>query len=156
MKIAFLISFTLISTASCGQPGSIKEKQAQIDKFVEYLKNNDQQAIYDMCFHDKSCTNIFDNEYRIEQVRDAYKLIKKYGLPPKSKWHYIVANNYLVSYEVEIPLLTVPDNSSGINILYTSIMIIFPPEQISRMICNFKIYSETDHKKGLQAPGPPK
>jgi hypothetical protein len=152
-KMAVLISFTLISTPSCGQSSSIKEKQLQVDKFVNYLKNNDQQAIYDMCFHDSIFPNITRQGWRSGSVREAYDLIKKYGLPAKASWRFTDENNYLVSYKVEIPLLTVPDNSSGVNFLYISIIIIFPPERISRLICNFEINKESDHNTELQAPG---
>jgi hypothetical protein len=152
-KITFLISFSLINIQSYGQSGNIKDKQFQVVKLVNYLKNNDQQGVYDMCFHDSYFPNIIRQGWRTESVREASDLIKKYGLPPKSTWRYTDENNYLVSYKVEIPLLTKPDNSSGVNFLYISIIIIFPPERISRLICNFEINKESDHNTKIQAPG---
>ena len=148
-----LICFIVFAQTANGQHNTIKEKQKQVEQFVLYLKDNNQQAIYDMCFHDPSGFHITDESQRIRYVRNASVLIHKYGLPPKSKWIFTSdVYKHLFSYVVEIPLFIKQDSSTVNHLTKASFMIYFPPEQISNLTFNFDIDEKTNFNGVLAAP----
>jgi hypothetical protein len=150
----YLIIFIIVSSQyGYGQQNTIKEKQKQVEQFVSYLKDNNQQAIYDICFHASSGFHITNEAMRIRYVKSASDLIHKYGLTPKSKWIFTSDDyHHLYSYVVEIPLSINPDSSAALHLIKASIMIYFPPEQISNLIFEFNIFSKTNFNGTVEPP----
>lgn len=149
-----VICLVVLTHFACGQSNQIKDKEKQVEQFLSYLKDNNQQAIYDMCFHVSSGYNITKDNMRIHYVRAASELIQQYGLPPKSQWIFTSdVNSHLYSYVVEIPLPIKPDTSSAKHLVKASFLIYFPPEQFSNLIFDFNIMEETNFHGKLQAPG---
>ncbi len=156
-KRIHILLFILLAQTVAAQSPAIPEKLKQFDKFVHYLKENDQQAIYDMSFHTPS-TNISDAWSRKSLVKLASELIAKYGLPPKKDWVYNYnVHNYFDRFSVKINFVIPVDTVSERRLVAAYILIAFPPEQISDSIYQFKVENKYywPHGMKLEAPAKP-
>jgi len=154
MRLIYFLLTVVMCQTCFGQKDSIRQKQMQIDKFVRYLKENNQQAIYDMTYHTPGGF-LSSTSNRTQIVKEASELIGKYGLPPQKKWLYTYdVHNSFERFSIEIPLLTHLDSTSKFRMNYAALYIAFPPEEISSHIFEFKIKKTYDLKDALQAPGP--
>jgi len=155
-KLFPILPFIFLVQFAPAQTPAIPEKIKQFDKFVHYLQENDQQAIYDMSFHTPS-TNISDDWNRKGLVKEASELIARYGLPPKKDWVYNYnVHNYFNRFSVTINFVIPVDTISERRLVSAYILIAFPPEQISDSIYQFKVEHKFywPHGAKLQAPGP--
>jgi|GEM_PF-3680091 len=77
--ICFTTLLTLFTSFS-GQSSDIKRMQAEVDKFVRLLKDNDEKGIFKMTYHSTSIPKISNVELRQHEVKKASELIKHYSL----------------------------------------------------------------------------
>ena len=117
--------------------------------FVVCLKNNTPDKILEYTYPDVD-QKIYDKEFRETTVNNAFKLINKYGLPPKRKWkiHYDPKNNY-ERLEIKITLFKGYDSTNYIR--QSEIVILFPPPQISDKIYSYDIQNIYDTAKLMEA-----
>src|SRR5436309_2431449 len=122
--------FILMVLPCCkGQDSFVESRLRTADKFIECLKNNKTDKIFDYTYPDVD-HKINNKEFRDFYVGKAYKLIKKFGLPPKDKW--IITYNPKNNFErllITIPLFKGYD--STLDLLKADIVIYFPPPELS-------------------------
>lgn len=126
----------LAGLTSCQDPGDDfgSNRREAVKQFVQYLKENNEQGVYQMTYHGDMPDNITNEELRRRDVRRAAELISRYGLPAQHLWRYTVdTNNKLAPYSVTIPLLKKSNTEQA------GIYIAFPPEEVSDKISHFII-----------------
>jgi len=153
MKNIFRIYIIIIFLFACNRLDPFVESRMETaEKFVGCLKNNTPDRILE--YSDPNVDHkIYDKESREHTVNNAFKLINKYGLPPKRKWkiNYDPKNNY-ERLEIKIILFTGYDSTNYIR--QSEIVIIFPPPQISDKIYLYDIQNVYDTAKLLEATMP--
>jgi hypothetical protein len=147
--------FTIILITLFSVRGQIAfgQQMAYAEKFVSYLKANDQKGIYALAYHTHEKNNITNKANRIKYVKQASDLINKWGVVPSKKWICRVNfSSNIEAYQVEVPLWSIDaKDSSKVPLGY--IVITFPPKQISDRMDNFyiELFKDSDGKQ-LQAP----
>ena len=128
------------------------KKLKETIEFVNLLKENKQQEVYDITYHVDD--NITDSESRTFYVRKAAQLIQKYGLPSTDKWAYSYnAHNNFDRYQFRIPLFDGFDSTN--NLLHAAIIISFPPRAISARIYSYDIETQFKISKIESVPVQP-
>lgn len=136
-----LILLLLIGIASCQDPsddfGSGRRKA--VEQFVQYLKENNEQGVYQVTYHGDLPDNITNEELRRRDVQKASEIIRRYGLPSERLWEFRVdTSNHATPYSVFIPLLRKSNTEQA------HIYIAFPPAGVSDKISRYTV----------TAPGP--
>jgi hypothetical protein len=130
-----LLLLLVLSIGGC----HLSEQGRQLDetiKFINFLKENQQQAVFDNTYH--ADFNVADSENRTFYVNKAAKLIQRYGLPPTVKWLYSYnPNNIFDRYQFRIRLFDGFDSTS--KLLHAAIIVSFPPPEISSKIYSYEI-----------------
>jgi hypothetical protein len=138
-----LLFFFLFATCSCCFPQQGRQLHETV-KFVNFLKENQQQAVFDNTYHVDF--NVTDSENRKFYVNKAAKLIARYGLPATDKWLYSYnPTNVFDRYQFRIRLFDGFDSTT--KLLHAAIIVSFPPPEIS-----YKIYSYEIETKYLPSP----
>ena len=146
-RVFFLpLSVLLLFAAGVQLSCRAYSREENIREFLQCLKENDQQKIYDISYHDDTRNGITDNDVRKGRVSSASRAIKKYGLSPQSKWH--TEQIYGGSSELSIPLFAGNDTT----VRYT-IFLYFPPPAVSNKVFNFDVNSGMERNNSpLLAP----
>ncbi|MFI5406732.1 MAG: hypothetical protein ACHQ1D_09500 [Nitrososphaerales archaeon] len=143
--------FILILFCSCkGQDPFVEKRLKTVDKFLECLQNNTPDKILEYTYPGVD-HNIDNKELRDFHINKAYRLITKFGLPPKDKWviKYDPKNNF------DRLLITIPlfkGNDTSLNLLQADIIIAFPPGQISDKIYRYEIADKYTLGRPIEAP----
>src|SRR5579871_2592954 len=110
----FLLLFVFV--ARFVLPTAAQSREENIRVFLKYLKENDQQKIYDISYHVDSKSKIIMNaETRKGNVAIASKGINKYGLSPREKWY--TTQIYGGVSELHIPLFDANDTTAQMTII---------------------------------------
>lgn len=136
IRLILLQVLLLLGITSCEDPTDAfgSDRREAVEQFVQHLKNNDEQGVYEMAFHGDMPDNITNEELRRRDVQRAAEVIKRYGLPSERLWLYTVdPNNKTHPYSVTIPLL------KKSNVEQVRIYIAFPPAEISDKISRYTI-----------------
>jgi hypothetical protein len=126
--------------------------EAEAEKFIQLLKNNDEQGIFKMTYHSSSAPNITNDEFRRNEVKKGSDLINQHSLPPKASWIFVHdANNMFDRYSVTVPIFAFNDTTRLIGEIYLA----YPPEQISKNIYKFEVRKKGNFDdKPIIAPPP--
>ena len=146
MKHSTLCIFAVAIILSCEQKNSFVETRLQdVKLFLECLSTNTPDKILEIT-DTTACFMINDKEFRDFYVAKAYKLIKRFGLPPRNTWiiKYDPKNNF-ERLSVTIPLFKGYD--SILNLVQAEILVAFPPPQIGNKIYKYEIHEEFDRTK---------
>ena len=144
-QLIILISILTFIFSCSVQNSFVETRMMTVDKFVECLINNTPDKILRYTLRDVD-DNIDNKESRHFHVNLAYKLINKFGLPPKEKW--IIKHdpqNYFERLLVTIPIFKGYDSAS--NLLQADIVMKFPPPQISKKIYSFDVNTSYEMKQ---------
>ncbi|RZK01396.1 MAG: hypothetical protein EOO46_20435 [Flavobacterium sp.] len=147
----FLFSFLLqISVMSCtDQKNELTLKRERAERFVKLLEKNDQQGVYEISYHVDYRSEITDEGHRKMMVNAAHTLIKRYGLPPMDRWLIQKTQEREIGgYFVTIPLFSGFDSVHRVK--KASIVIQFPPEQISDKVYHFRVDTEVEPSLPIQ------
>lgn len=136
IRLTLLLVLLLLGVTSCQDPtddfGS--GRREAVEQFVQYLKENNEQGVYEMTWHGDLPDNITNEELRRRDVQRAAEVIRRYGLPAERLWVYRVdPSNKTTPYSVTIPLLK-KSNAEQVRIF-----IAFPPAEVSDKISRYTI-----------------
>jgi hypothetical protein len=139
--------FTLVAimflSLSCSKPLSKKDQiYKEVDKLLEYCREENEKAVYNMAFDADYPNNITDPEKRIGMVRKYRDFIKSFGIPPHDKW---LLEKTPLNYQVHIPISNYHDTTTAIK--NVQLVIYYTPPQIANRIYNFNFTSEIDFSK---------
>ena len=135
------IILLILFLASCkDKEPFVQSRLKTADKFLECLKQNRPNYILDYTYHDVDY-KISEKQAREFYVDKASQFIKKFGLPPKEKWivNYDPKNNF-ERLIITIPLFKGYD--TAFRLLKASLVLTFPPPQISSKIYRYDIDAE--------------
>jgi hypothetical protein len=144
-----LVLLGCISLNACHSNSPAEERRENLLKFISYLKENNQQKIYEISYHHNVQNNITNASLRKQWVKAAADMLAKYGIPPESKWQTKSEPSGAVS--VIIPLFSGRDTLTHFK--ESKLVISFPPENISTKVFAFNLFNDYDYGDGpLQAP----
>lgn len=136
VRFILLPGLLLWVITSCQDPADDfgSDRRRAVEQFVQHLKNNNAQGVYEMTWHGDLPDNITDEELRKRDVQRAAEVIRRYGLPSERLWVYRVdPSNKTAPYSVTIPLL------KKSNVEQVRIYIAFPPAEVSDKISRYTI-----------------
>ena len=141
MKHRSLLLLLLFYVSCIEQTPFVRSRLETADKFIECLKNNTPAKTYELTY--RGIDGIMDLESWDFYVTRASALIKKFGIPPKSKWiiNYDTKNNY-DRLLITIPLFSGYDSASILR--KASIIIAFPPPEISDKVYRYQVEEQHD------------
>jgi hypothetical protein len=126
----------LLGITSCNDANNSfgPERKKAVEQFVQHLKNNNPQGVYEMTWHGDMPDNITNEELRRRDVVRASEMISQYGLPPRQQWRYTAdTGNAAAPYSVTITLLEKSNTEQA------RIYIAFPPPEVSDKIYRYII-----------------
>ena len=128
---------------SCSQQLSNKDRIYKVtDIFLKYIKEGNEQQVYDMAYHVDYPNNITSPNKRKDMVEKVSDLINKFGLPSHDKW---IFKRTALDYEVHIPISNYNDTNTVLK--NVEIIISFPPPKVSNKIFDFDFDGDLDTSK---------
>jgi hypothetical protein len=144
-------SVLMFLTLLCSHSTSTRDKIFnEVDTFLNYAKQKNDKAIYNMAYHINYPNNITDSESRKIMVNYFSELISKYGVPSHNKW---VLEETSLDYEVHIPI----SNFNELNTSFKNVelVIFYTPSKIANQIYQFEVRNEIDTSKRVMIQEPP-
>jgi hypothetical protein len=144
-----LLHLLLLGIFSCQDPGDDfgSGRRKAVEQFVQYLKENNEQGVYQVTYHGDLPDNITNEELRRRDVQKASEIIRRYGLPAERLWEFRVdTSNPATPYSVLIPLLRKSNTEQA------HIYIAFPPAGVSEKISRYTITAPEASPIGRRRP----
>jgi len=126
---------------ACQSSSPAEERRANVLRFISYLKENNEQKIYETSYHTNWQNNITNASLRKQWVKATADMIAKYGIPPESKWQTRPDPSGAIN--VIIPLFAGRDTSTRLR--ESKLVVSFPPENISAKVFAFNLSNQYDY-----------
>jgi len=123
---------------------------SEVDKFLDYAKQDNEKAIYRMSYHVNYRNHITDEDSRKTMANQFSRLINKYGIPSHEKW---LLEQTSLDYQVHIPILNFDEPNMAVK--NVELVISLTPPGIANKIYDFNVRNEIDTSKKVILQAPP-